>query len=202
MKYFIADTHFGHANILDKMLSRCYPGTETLFRSIEDHDDCILSAINDVVGERDDLFILGDFARQPGKYRARINCKHIYLIRGNHDPVQKSLNVFGQIPYLRIVKVRGEHGGSLKVVLCHTPMAYWEGSHRGWGHLYGHCHGQRERTLDQAFGTHRRSADIGVDCLRNFAPASEYQIYRFFTGLPGHDPVKFYKDLQERNQHG
>jgi calcineurin-like phosphoesterase family protein len=199
MKYFIADTHFGHTNILNKMLPRCYwPGT-VLFRSIEDHDECILDAINSVVGERDELFVIGDFAQKPGKYRARIKCKNVRLIRGNHDPVQKSRNVFGEIPYVQIVKIRSE-GESLRVVLCHTPMAYWEGSHRGWGHLYGHCHGQREDTLNELFGVNRRSMDVGVDCLRNFTPLSEEQIYDLFVSLHGHDPIKFYKDLQERNQ--
>jgi calcineurin-like phosphoesterase family protein len=199
MRYFTADTHFGHTNILNKMLPRCYPGTNVLFRSIEDHDECLLYAINAVVGERDELYVLGDFARKPGKYRARIKCKHVRLIRGNHDPVQKSKNVFGEIPYIIHTKVRSGRD-SLRVVLCHTPMAYWDGSHRGWGHLYGHCHGQREATMTKLFGVNRRSMDVGVDCLKNYIPLSEEHLCHFFTSLSGHDPVGFYRDLQARGQ--
>lgn len=199
MRYFIADPHFGHASILNKMLPRCYPGTDVLFQCIQDHDKCILDAINSVVGERDELHVLGDFARKPGKYRAQIKCRNVSLIRGNHDPVQKCRNVFGEIPYVRIVKIR-DGIDSLRVVLCHTPMAYWEGSHRGWGHLYGHCHGQREATMNELFGVNRRSMDVGVDCLRNYAPLSEEHIYDLFTSLSGRDPVGFYRDLQVRGQ--
>jgi calcineurin-like phosphoesterase family protein len=200
MRYFIADTHFGHEKLIRPML-RCFPGTKTLFPTVEAHDTHLIDAINKTVGQDDELFVLGDFAQQPGKYRMRINCKHVRLVRGNHDPYQKSKNVFGEIPYIIHTKVRDGEGGSLKVVLCHTPMAYWDGSHNGSGHLYGHLHGQREDTLNAAFGHERRSMDVGADHLRrwqgHYSPVSEVNLYRLFTSWRGHDPVSFYHDYQE-----
>jgi len=197
MRYFIADTHFGH-DLIRAMLRR-YPGTKDLFPSVEAHDEFLLRSINSTVQEQDELFILGDFSRQPGKYRARINCKHVYLVRGNHDPVQKCLNVFGQIPWIRKTKVR-KGGESLKVVLCHFPFAYWEGSHNGWGHLYGHTHAQREGTMCDGLGRERRSFDVGVDNLMrvfgHYAPISEEVVFDGFTSIKGHDDREFYRKLQ------
>lgn len=198
MKYFIADTHLGHEKMIRGML-RCYPGSRKLFRSIEEHDEFLIGSINCTVRPNDQLFILGDFAALPGKYRMQIKCKHVFLIRGNHDPVQKSLNVFGEMPYMRVVKLRSGNA-SLKVVLSHFPQAYWEGSHRGWGHLYGHTHGQREDTLDQAFGYKRRALDVGVDNLRkeygDYSPLGEDQVLHRFLGVPGHDDPEYYNAYQ------
>jgi calcineurin-like phosphoesterase family protein len=205
MRYFIADTHFGHEKVMRAMLRR-RPGKMPLFESIEAHDDHLIDVINKTVDVNDELFVLGDFAQQPGKYRMRINCKHVRLVRGNHDPYQKSKNVFGEIPYIVHTKVRDGEGGSLKVVLCHTPLAYWDGSHNGSGHLYGHLHGQREETLNKAFGWQRRSMDVGADHLRrwqnHYSPVSEVNIYGLFTSWRGHDPVSFYHDYQESRKQG
>jgi len=199
MRYFIADLHLGHKNMIRAML-RFYPHSTTLFESIEAHDAHMLGAINCTVKPNDELIILGDFAQLPGKYRAQIKCKKVSLIRGNHDPVQKSLNVFGEIPWMVYTKLRSGDGKSLKCVLCHFPLAYWDGSHRGWAHLHGHTHGQREVTLDDAFGYHRRMMDVGVDALyqlnKHYFPIGEDELYDRLISLEGHDHAEFYEKLQ------
>ncbi|MBQ3404908.1 MAG: hypothetical protein IJG63_05785 [Oscillospiraceae bacterium] len=63
--FYIADTHFGHRN--------CVRFDDRPFRSIEEHDETLISNWNSVVQPRDDVFILGDFAyklnyRQMGEY--------------------------------------------------------------------------------------------------------------------------------------
>jgi len=198
MRFFIADPHFGNKTLIRAMLRR-YPCTHTLFPDTEAHDRYLLGSINDVVGAKDELFVLGDFAsKRPGKYRAQINCKRVYLVRGNHDPVEASKNVFGEIPYIRQTKVR-MGGASIPVVLSHYPMAFWDGSHRGWGHLYGHTHGQREEQLNTLFPG-RRAFDCTVDNLLtlfgDYKPISEERVFDFFTALPGHDDVVYYRQLQ------
>ena len=197
-RHVIADVHLGHEALIRGMLRR-YPGTNTLFPDIGAHDDCLIDATNAVVMPEDELYILGDFAREPGKYRLRINCKHVYLIRGNHDPVQKSKNVFGEIPWMREVKLRGREG-TLRCILSHSPHAYWIGSHRGWAHLYGHTHGQREDSLDAAFGRERRGFDVGVDNLRvvfdDYFPIDEAELYNMLIRRKGHDPKEYYHEYQ------
>jgi calcineurin-like phosphoesterase family protein len=183
---------------------RRYPGTHVLFPNSEAHDKYLIYGINTVVGVNDELFVLGDFAsKKPGKYRARIKCKHVRLIRGNHDSFKASKTVFGEIPHILQTKVRkGSH--SIPVVLSHYPMAFWDGSHKGWGHLYGHTHGQREEQLNQAFPG-RRAFDCTVDNLLklfgSYRPVSEELVYDIFSALPGHDDVAYYHQLQnDRDQ--
>jgi calcineurin-like phosphoesterase family protein len=197
-RYFIADTHFGHEALVRGMLRR-YPHSNELFPSVEAYDEHVIGAINAAVGVNDELHVLGDFSQLPGKYRARIKCKHVMLTRGNHDPVQKSKNVFGEIPWMREVKLRGDTG-SLTAILSHAPQAYWIGSHRGWAHLYGHTHGQREDTLDQAFGRERRAFDVGADHLRtfygNYFPVDEAELYAMLIDRKGHDQQSYYHEFQ------
>jgi calcineurin-like phosphoesterase family protein len=199
MRFFIADTHFGNETLIRAML-RHYPGTHTLFPSNEAYSKYIIYSINEVVGVNDELFVLGDFAgKKPGKYRARIKCKHIYLIRGNHDSPMASKAVFGETPDMRQTKVR-KGGKSIPVILSHYPMAFWDGSHKGWGHLYGHTHGQREEQLNQMFPG-RRAFDCTVDNLLklfgSYRPVSEERVFDIFDSLPGHDDVAYYRQIQD-----
>jgi calcineurin-like phosphoesterase family protein len=200
MRYIIADPHFGCEKLIMNF-PRYRPGTKELFDSIEEHDDYLIRDINLVARPDDELHILGDFSYDtPGKYRMRLKCKHVYLTRGNHDRPEKSRRVFGEIPRIRIIKLRGCGGKSLKTVLCHTPMAFWEGSHKGWAHLYGHCHGQREDTLDAALGPDRRSLDVSVDNIYkltgNFMPLDEQDLYYWMISRAGHDPPAFYDNYR------
>jgi len=202
VKYFIGDTHFGCGYNLIRGMLRRKPYTGTLFTP-GDHDEFLLASINHCVKKDDELIILGDFAREPGKYRQQINCKHVRLIRGNHDPYQKCMNVFGTLPHMMTVKLRGTKS-TLKCVLCHYPLAYWEGSHKGWAHLYGHTHGQREATLKQAL-PNRRALDVGVDNLfawvGSYQPLSEQFLCDYFNFVEGHDPVEFYLNYQRQRDY-
>lgn len=196
MRWFTADTHFGHEKII-KMMARVNISRQ-LF-SISEHDQYILDVINSKVGRDDELFVLGDFAwDSPGKYRAKINCKNVKLVRGNHDKVEKSLNVFGSMPDTITTKAR-KGNDSITLVLTHYPNAFWDGSHRGWGHLYGHCHGQQEETLDTLF-PERRAFDVGLDnvyrLFGEYAPLSEVQVFDYLAKRSGHDDIRFYEDYQ------
>jgi calcineurin-like phosphoesterase family protein len=200
MKFFIADCHFGHFGIIP-MMARTYPGTHRLFESIEAHDDLLIDTINQVVGRNDELHIIGDFSwEKPGKYRQRIKCQHVKLTLGNHDKVQACSNVFGEIPERRRMKVFNlDRTDYIKVVLDHYPGAYWDGSHKGWGLLYGHTHGQREETLEELF-PQRRALDVGADNLflrqGNYGPMPEYKVYDYMAKRSGHDDLRFYRDYQ------
>jgi calcineurin-like phosphoesterase family protein len=187
MRYFIADTHFGHEKLV-KMLPRRWPCGEP-FSTVEEHDTHLLEEINLTVGPMDELFILGDFGFKPGKYRMKIKCRHVCLILGNHDPPGKCRNVFGECPLIKVTKAR--HGENiLPVVLCHYPMAFWPASHHGSAHLYGHTHGTHEGWLEHAFPG-RRAVDVGVDNLLlirgNYTPVSEEWVYEYMMARSGHE---------------
>jgi len=86
--FLIADTHFGHRNILNLEKDRW-----SSFSSIEERDEYIVHQWNSVVSEGDRVYHLGDFAMPRGalrKYLPQLNGR-IKLISGNHDETTYSL---------------------------------------------------------------------------------------------------------------
>jgi len=76
-----AGTHLGHANIIQ----HC----RRPFASVVAMDAAIIDRINSRVGPDDWLYHPGDFSFRggdPAAYRARIRCRNMVLILGNHDP--------------------------------------------------------------------------------------------------------------------
>lgn len=198
-KFFVGDPHLGHNGII-RMMARINEQGD-LFSCIEEHDDYMIGQINWTVGMHDELYILGDFAwEKPGKYRQRIHCKHVRLILGNHDKRSQCGNVFGDIKDLMTVKVRsGNANDVLKVVLSHYPFAFWDGSHKGWGNLYGHIHGQREEFLERLF-PQRRALDVGIDNIYDlygsYRPISEHEVFDYMARRDGHDDLDYYMKYQ------
>jgi len=166
MNYFSADTHFGHTNII-KHCNRP-------FKTADDMNDVMLTNINDMVGEDDTYWHLGDFAwGDPWPFLNAIRCKDIRIIIGNHDKHRRK--------QLEDAHTRGRiklHHGYLDtkidgqfLTMCHFPMLSWQASfHRSW-HLYGHVHG----TIDKP---RLRSMDVGVDA-HDFCPISWTYICEF-----------------------
>lgn len=188
--FFTADTHFAHEGVL-AMSNRP-------FKSIDEHDDALIDNINTTVGTNDRLFILGDFAwRAEESYFSRIKCKNVHLIIGNHDKPSKVTKLFKTVEQTALVKACGH-----KVFLSHYPHAYWPSSHYGSLHLYGHIHGQREETLDSMFPD-RRAMDCGVDVAAKitgqYRPFSEDEIVEILMVRPGHDPVEWYRQNENRS---
>ena len=70
-------------------------------------DQVIIDNINNIVGCKDELYILGDFCfkgKKPIEYRARINCQKVHLILGNHDQEKKFVeqdNFFASVNYVK-----------------------------------------------------------------------------------------------------
>lgn len=192
VRFYTADTHFGHKLVLTKMLRGG-------FVTIEDHDRMIADNINAVVGAKDELYILGDFAWARHEYsRQRIQCRQVFALLGNHDTRGKLEKIFGSCPD---TMTRRDFGGTkLPVFMSHYPHAFWPSSHHGAFHLYGHMHNQEEVFLDRAlvgsWATHveRRSMDVGVDSakalLGEYRPFSEDEIMRILGNREGHHKVK------------
>lgn len=83
MVYFTSDTHFGHKAIIKYRDN---------FSSIEEHDNHILEIISKL-NKRDNLFVLGDFLFDCGKFEwylqqiSKMPCR-IKLVLGNHDSLK------------------------------------------------------------------------------------------------------------------
>jgi len=110
MKWFTADQHYGHTNII-KYCNRP-------FKNIEEQDEALIKNHNDVVDENDDVYIIGDFAfRNVREYSNKLKGK-LHLIIGNHDKASlKEKNCFESIKQYDIINI-----GNKPVVLCHYAM--------------------------------------------------------------------------------
>lgn len=201
MIWFTADTHFGHTNILG--------GGQRPFDSVDQMNARLIAAINDRVSCRDTLYILGDFSYRTTvaealRLRERINCRHIRLIRGNHDKDWGMLEPAPRVaakgkkrpastspatgPFEAVLDYAelkpGECHGT-RMVLSHYPMLSWNGKRRGSIQLHGHIHADRrynERNRERGILRY----DVGVDA-NSYAPVSRDEILEFFRGV---EPVQ------------
>lgn len=152
MRYYIADLHFFHEGLNDKMDCRG-------FSSAAEMNEYILERWNAKVRPGDDVVILGDVslggAEQTSGLLKELNGR-LYLIEGNHDHVLRhrkfDASVFQWVkPYEEL------KDNKRKVVLCHYPVFCYNGQYRKGEDgmpltymLYGHVHDTRdERLVDQ-----------------------------------------------------
>jgi len=153
--FFTADLHLGHKAIL-----RHTPARQGLFGDdLDAMDTYLIDRINEIVGRKDTLWILGDFiwkASRYGHYRQRLKVAELNVVTGNHDTpsLRKHVSSLNDMVYR---KINGQY-----YHMAHYPMASWRNREHGAIHLYGHSHGTLEEKLDTCF--HGRLAmDVGVD---------------------------------------
>ena len=81
MRYFIADQHFFHKALNEKMDKRG-------FESVEQMNEYMIEKWNAKINKNDEVIILGDFswgnARQTQEVLDRLKGR-LYMIKGNHD---------------------------------------------------------------------------------------------------------------------
>lgn len=155
--FYTADLHLGHAAIL-KHCSRPFPSVDAM-------DAHILKTLQAMVGPKDNLWIVGDFA-----YRTKTDVQTYFekipgqkhLVTGNHDDKKIQRLGWASIRDMGLVK-----DGKDRFYLCHYPMMTWPGSRYGTLHLFGHVHNH--------FAGTDRSMNVGVDHW-DFAPADKDSI--------------------------
>lgn len=182
--FFIADPHLGHKNIVlgtseweDKSACR-------QFETLEQHDSLLLDNINKTVGQKDRLYILGDFVFG-GKdnipiYRDRIVCEDVILIRGNHDlHMYKNSVVFHKGKYINVNTLFSNvydmldlKIGKTKIVLCHYPIYSWHRFSKGALHLYGHVH--------KELNYNKQAICVSAECI-NMTPVSLNNIKNIYN---------------------
>ena len=163
MEYFIADTHFNHANII-KYCNRP-------FETVDEMNRRIITNWNSTINYNDIVYHLGDVGfGDIKKILYQLNGK-IILIQGSHDKsAYKYRERFEKIvPLLEI----SSHGQS--ITLCHYAMRTWSKSHYNTWHLYAHSHSKLSPI--------GKSWDVGVDN-NDFRPLSFYDIKKIMEGRP------------------
>lgn len=128
--FVIADTHFGHHNILK------FEREHRRFDSIEEHDDELVRRWNDTVAPKDTVWHLGDvlFREETFEVMRRLNGVK-KLVMGNHDkyPTFKYLEHFNSVH--GCVKMRD-------CILTHVPVHPYQFG-RFKGNIHGHMHAHK-----------------------------------------------------------
>lgn len=164
--YVIADSHFGHANMLNFTRedgSRLRP-----FDNIDQMHDYMITKWNETVRPQDHVYHLGDFAlRQQALNFALQLHGHKRLVRGNHD-------TFKTASYLR-VGFREIYGTRVLADLLMSHIPIHPDSLRGnWINVHGHLHNNQARgpyTLKLGLRYYNASAE----CL-DYTPVTLEQI--------------------------
>jgi calcineurin-like phosphoesterase family protein len=196
--WFTSDTHYGHTNICRgvsnwKDFNGNVPIKQTRdFKTLYHMNDAIVESINNVVGENDILFHLGDWSfggfENIAEFRNRIVCKNIHLILGNHDhhiennrdDIQDLFSSVNQYLRLQVSVYPGTvlHTGKVDLVLMHYPIASWHNMNDGVIHLHGHVHLPPNKKLAQG-----KAMDVGVDG-NGLVPYSLNEITRIMDKQP------------------
>lgn len=176
--FFASDYHFWHSNVIthderpylfDKSIG--YPKKGDKDKSnlnIELMNESLIRNWNDVVGEDDVVFYLGDFC-----WRGVTSTKEIadqlngtiHFLIGNHDDykVIEGTKSFDSInDYMELNVQYGKHKDD-KVQICmfHYPISSWNKQSRGDWHIHGHSH-QMKTVSDPNFYK-RKVIDVGCN---------------------------------------
>ncbi|MCR5206204.1 MAG: metallophosphoesterase [Lachnospiraceae bacterium] len=134
MLYFTSDLHLDHKNVIEF--------SHRPFMDVEEMNKLLIDNINYTVGSKDELYIIGDFLYPASRERVRelrrqIKCKHVHLIRGNHDKDYSQDHIFQSVQDYKEIKT--EYG---RFVLSHYQMQDWSGSKYGSVLLHWHIHSE------------------------------------------------------------
>jgi len=182
MKYFTADLHIGHANII-KYCDRPFlkDGKPDIHRMKQQ----LIDNFRNVIKPGDELYILGDLSFDLDEALSFLNWVpgQKFIVWGNHDPrktkdravLQKECVKTGDI--LETTLASGK-----QVVMCHYPMLRWNKAHFGSFMLHGHTHGNCK------YPQNMRILDVGVDnefvLHPKYFPVSEEEINRYMKTVP------------------
>ena len=159
MNYYIADTHFGHANII-KHCSRP-------FETVEEMDMVMMQNWNAVVTDNDTVYVLGDFSFKGAgwkEYADKLKGNKVF-INGNHDKFEHP------VPDILTVKDSGD-----RIVLFHYPIVEWDGFFHGTLHFFGHIHNSKNQAYE-LMSQVENAYNIGADVI-DFTPRTKEQIIK------------------------
>ncbi len=151
MTYYIADCHFYHSALNEKMDKRG-------FGSCEEMNEYMIQKWNDKVTNADRVVILGDLSlgtvEQTNELIHRLKGK-LCLIVGNHDKfVGKPGFDAGRFEWIDNYKEIVD--SQKRIICCHYPIPFYEGQYRKRHNgdpktfmLYGHVHETRDEELMQ-----------------------------------------------------
>lgn len=164
--WFTADTHLGHARIIDYC--------NRPFKSAEHQDAEIIKRFASVIRPGDVLYHLGDVSWSSynlDSFFNAINTKEVHLIYGNHDKPKVAKH-----PYIRSYnELKRINIDSISITLCHYAMRRWSNCDHGAFQLYGHSHGK--------LPGEGRQMDVGVDT-HDYYPYEWSEVKKQLLAIP------------------
>lgn len=151
--FYIADTHFGHQNII---LFDNRP-----FFSIEEMERELINNWNSVVSKSDTVVILGDFCwgLEDDWFRILDQLNGTKrLVRGNHDLKSMSKTLKSKFQSIKDYDEIKDNGK--RVLVSHYPMPFYRGDYNAdIVHLYGHVHMTVENDFMERLREHIKEND-------------------------------------------
>jgi calcineurin-like phosphoesterase family protein len=192
--WFTSDTHYNHTNICRATTRWTDADSVTRdFSSLQKMNETLVSNINKYVQQDDILIHLGDWSfggfESIKEFRDRIVCQNIHLVLGNHDGhIEKNkdniCSIFSSVNhYVKLDLRRPSQKGKGQVdrfsfVLCHFPIASWDGMNDGVIHAHGHVHLPAHHRVGKG-----KSIDVGVDG-NNLEPIDLDEVLRIMSKQP------------------
>ncbi len=168
--WFTSDTHYNHANICSATTKWKDPVTLREFKTLEHMNSHLAGNINEVVGQDDILFHLGDWSfggfESIEQFRNQIVCQNVHIVTGNHDhhiennrgDCRKLFSSVNKYVELNVKWPIGPEMHDANFVLMHFPIASWNNMARGAIHLHGHVHFNPNMRLQEG-----KMMDVGCD---------------------------------------
>ncbi len=187
MRYYIADLHFYHAAMNDKMDHRG-------FQTVEEMNEYMIQKWNSKVRRNDDVVIIGDMswgsAEATNALLSRLNGR-LFLIQGNHDRFLQNKNF--DTTHFKWIKPYAEVSDKKrKVILCHYPIMCYNGQYKTDDNgnpktymLYGHVHDTKDQRLIEQYQEmvrntviedyHGNQRNIPCNMINCFCKYSDYE---------------------------
>lgn len=168
MIYYIGDLHFGHRN--------CLNFDRRPFKDLDEMHTALIRNWNSTVSKDDTVYIVGDFSFRssidPVEYLTQLN-GHKFLARGNHDDkLIKSLSDHSTEAHVEDIRdIYKVTDGVNRVIVCHFPLADWEGKRHGNYHVYAHVHANLADNALRYMLQEEKALNAGV-MINNYTPAT------------------------------
>lgn len=189
MKFYIADCHFDHGNIIHF--------DNRPFRTVDEMNEEMIKRWNSAVTKADEVYILGDFCWSKEdrwiELLSQLNGQKT-LIKGNHDiEPSKSRRYFADVKERKIIDDNGR-----KVVIDHFPSPCFRNHFYGWFHLYGHVHNSFEWNMmehdrylmEQLYNKQCHMYNVGAMMpYMNYTPRTLDEILRGYNGDNKHESI-------------
>lgn len=188
-KFYIADTHFGHKNILS------FDGRPWFDMTSMEED--MIYLWNKKVRHCDEVYILGDFCfGDVDDWRRILSRLHgkKFLIKGNHDLKQIPGDVSRM--FVEVSSFKEIHDGEYHVIMSHYPMmCYKHDSSQFALMLYGHVHNTIEfKALKEAVAVYK------AKCEKNMF-SYQGKLFNCWCGFYDYAPATLDEILNSRINH-